>query len=156
MFLYWIIIKEWFKCCFIENHQSYYYILAPLTWTAFFYPYFATYYLLAYSSSLLTCSCWDLMVSRSRAMNKSTSSFHSQSALRVPLKIWTSLARNQKTVAIAVGTLLLHGITISTYSRGASVLQRAMVGILTYEASMTACLSFFGSATTKSLGSWNF
>ena len=76
MFLYWIIIKEWFKCCFIENHQSYYYILAP-TWTAFFYPYFATYYLLAYSSSLLTCSCWDLMVSRSRAMNKSTSSFHS-------------------------------------------------------------------------------
>ena len=68
----------------------------------------------------------------------------------------TSLANIQKTVAMAFGTLLLHGMTISTKSRGASVLQRAMVGMLTYEASMTACLSLFGSATIKSLGSWNF
>jgi hypothetical protein len=36
------------------------------------------------------------------------------------------------------------------------VLQRAIVGMLTYEASTTAWWSLFGSATTKSLGSWNF
>jgi hypothetical protein len=36
------------------------------------------------------------------------------------------------------------------------VLHRAMVGMLTYEASTTACLSLLGSATSKSLGSWNF
>jgi hypothetical protein len=73
-----------------------------------------------------------------------------------PLNIITYLANIQKTVAIAFGTLLLHGITTSIKSNGASVLQRAMVGMLTYEASITACLSFLGSATIKSLGYWNF
>jgi hypothetical protein len=68
----------------------------------------------------------------------------------------TYLANIQKTVAMAFGTLLLHGMTMSTKSRGASVLQSAIVGMLTYEASTTACLSLFGSATIKSLGSWNF
>jgi hypothetical protein len=47
-------------------------------------------------------------------------------------------------------------MTISTKSRGASVLHKAIVGMLTYDASITACLSVFGSATIKSLGSWNF
>ena len=73
-----------------------------------------------------------------------------------PLKYITYLANNQNTVAIAFGTLLLQGITISMKSKGASVLQRAIVGMLTYEAYKTACLSDLGSATTKSLGYWNF
>ncbi len=111
---------------------------------------------LSWSSSLLSCSCWDLMVSISLAMNKSIMTSHGWLAGMTLLRIITSLANIQKTVAIALGTLLLHGITISMKSKGASVLQSAMVGMLTYEASMTACLSFFGSATIKSLGSWNF
>jgi len=52
--------------------------------------------------------------------------------------------------------LLLHGIATSTYCNELSVSQRAMVGMLTYEASTTACLSDFGSATINNLGSWNF
>jgi len=59
-------------------------------------------------------------------------------------------------MAIDFGTLLLHGMTTSTKSSGASVLQSAIVGILTYEASITACLSFLGSATINNLGYWNF
>ncbi len=122
------------------------------TWVAFcFSPSSLTYY-----SSLLRASCWVRMVSISLAMNRSTIYFHSLLIGICPLNTKTSLANIQKTIAIAFGTLLLHGITISTKSNGASVLQRAIVGILTYEASRTACLSFFGSATIKSLGSWNF
>lgn len=34
-------------------------------------------------------------------------------------------------------TLLLHGMAISTYLSGESVLHRAMVGMLTYEASVS-------------------
>ena len=45
---------------------------------------------------------------------------------------------------------------MSINSRGASVLQRAIVGIFTYDAYITACESDFGSATIRSLGSWNF
>jgi len=105
---------------------------------------------------LLSCSCWLLMVSMSLAMNKSTIKSHSLSKGICPLSLCTSLANIQKTIAMAFGTLLLHGITMSTKSNGASVLHKAMVGMLTYEASITACLSLFGSATIKSLGSWNF
>jgi hypothetical protein len=36
------------------------------------------------------------------------------------------------------------------------VLHSAIVGMLTYEAYITACLSDFGSATIKTRGSWNF
>mgnify|MGYP000998597300 FL=1 len=96
------------------------------------------------------------MVSMSLAMNKSIMTSHGLLAGITPLKIMTSLANIQKTVAMAFGTLLLHGITISMKSNGASVLHKAMVGMLTYEASITACLSLLGSATIKSLGSWNF
>ena len=110
----------------------------------------------ASSSYLFNCSCWLLMVSISLAMNKSTIWSHSLSNGIWPLSLMTSLANIQKTIAMDFGTLLLQGITTSTKSNGASVLQRAMVGILTYEASITACLSLFGSATIKSLGSWNF
>ena len=105
---------------------------------------------------LLSCYCWLLMVSISLAMKRSTITSHSFPLVSCPLKVITYLANNQKTMAIAFGTLLLHGMTTSTKSSGASVLQRAMVGMLTYEASITACLSLFGSATIKSLGSWNF
>jgi hypothetical protein len=45
---------------------------------------------------------------------------------------------------------------MSTKSRGASVLQRAIVGMFTYDASITAWLSDLGSATIKTLGYWNF
>ncbi len=96
------------------------------------------------------------MVSMSLAMKRSTISDHSLSNGIWPLSLKTSLANIQKTIAMALGTLLLHGITTSTKSNGASVLHKAIVGMLTYEASMTACLSLFGSATIKSLGSWNF
>jgi hypothetical protein len=120
------------------DHQSSSVTLAPPCCGCFSVSPLPVSYLLAYSSSLLSCSCWLLMASKSRAMNKSTSYFHSSFCLRVPLRIMTSLANIQKTVAIALGTLLLQGITISTNSRGASVLQRAIVGILTYEAYTTA------------------
>jgi len=134
------------------NHQSY----SPAIGTTlavywgFYSPLFCS------SSSFFEASCWLLMVSMSLAMKRSTIRSQSFPTGICPLKIWTSLANIQKTMAIAFGTLLLHGMTISTKSSGASVLQRAMVGMLTYEASITACLSFFGSATIKSLGSWNF
>lgn len=57
--------------------------------------------------------------------------------------------------------LLLHGIGTSMSSRGESDPQRAIVGILTYEASNTAYLSYSynyfntctGSVTINSLGS---
>jgi hypothetical protein len=89
-------------------------------------------------------------------MKRSTISVHYLSFGCTPLKIKTSLARSQKIIAIDLAYLFPHGITISTYSSGASVLQRAMVGILTYEASITACLSNLGSVTIKTLGYWNF
>ena len=92
----------------------------------------------------------------SLAINKSTIWSHSLSKGSSPLNLITYLANIQNTIAIAFGTLLLHGITISTKSSGASVLHNAIVGMLTYEASMTACLSLFGSATINNLGSWNF
>ena len=89
-------------------------------------------------SSLLICSCWLLMVSISLAMNKSIMTSHSAFLANCPLRTMTSRANIQKTVAIDLGTLLLQGMTISMKSKGASVLQRAMVGMLTYEASTTA------------------
>ena len=67
-------------------------------------------------------------------MKRSTISLHSCPFGSCPLNIKTYLANIQKTIAIACGTLLLHGITISTKSNGASVLHKAIVGILTYEA----------------------
>ena len=72
-----------------------------------------------------------------------------------PLKIRTSLASIQKIMEIDSVLLLLQGIAQSTYSRGESVSQRAMQGMLAYDASTTACLSLLGSATIKSLGSLN-
>ena len=75
----------------------------------------------------------------SLAMNKSTISVHSCPLASCPLKIMTSLANSQKTIAIDFGTLLLHGMTTSMKSSGASVLQSAIVGMFTYEASITAC-----------------
>ena len=135
-----------------RNHQSPY----SLAWTGLLSSFVPSMASLYWSSSLFDCSCWVLMVSISLAMNKSIITFHCWLTGSWPLKIITYLANIQKTVAIAFGTLLLHGITISIKSNGASVLHRAIVGMFTYEASRTACLSFFGSATIKSLGSWNF
>ena len=111
---------------------------------------------LASSSSFLASSCWVLIVSRSLAMKRSTIWSHYLSFGSWPLRIITSLARSQKTIAIDLASLFPQGMTISTKSRGESVLHKAIVGILTYEASMTACLSDFGSATIKILGYWNF
>ena len=51
--------------------------------------------------------------------------------------------------------LLLHGMGISMKLSELSVLHRAMTGILTYEASMTAYLSSSGSVTIRIAGSWN-
>ena len=56
-------------------------------------------------------------------------------------------------MAILSMVLLLHGIGISTNCNGESESQRAIHGILTYEASTTAYLSDLGSVTIKSLGS---
>jgi hypothetical protein len=67
-------------------------------------------------------------------MNKSTIYFHYYPCFNWPLNTKTYLANIQKTIAIDFGTLLLHGITISTKSNGASVLHKAIVGMLTYEA----------------------
>lgn len=50
-------------------------------------------------------------------------------------------------------TLLLQGIAMSTYLNGESVLQRAMVGMLTYDASVSGWWSARGSVTIKSRGS---
>lgn len=111
---------------------------------------------LASSSSFLAYSCWVLIDSRSLAMNKSTIWSHSLSLESWPLRIITSLARSQKTIAIDFAYLFPQGMTTSTKSSGESVLHKAMVGMLTYEASITACLSDFGSATIKILGYWNF
>jgi hypothetical protein len=113
--------------------------------------------LFAYYSSRFAASCWVLIVYKSLAMKRSTiTSFQRLSLGRTPLKIMTSLANIQNTKDIDLGTLLLQGITRSTNYKGASVLQRAMQGMLTYEASITAWLSLLGSATIKSLGYWNF
>ena len=134
-----------------RNHQS---SSAPVWatcgWSLTYSPLFCSYYY------FFNASCWDRIVSMSLAMNKSIIWSHCLSIGICPLSLMTSLANIQKTVAIAFGTLLLHGITKSTKSNGASVLHKAIVGMLTYEASMTACLSLLGSATIKSLGSWNF
>ena len=75
---------------------------------------------------------------------------------RSPRRVITSRARSQNTIAIDSVFLLLVGITISTNLSGESVLQRAIHGIFTYEASITACESCLGSVTIKSLGSLNF
>ena len=143
----WIKYRQWQW----RNHQS---SSAPVWttcgWSLAYSPLFASYYY------FFKASCCDLMVSMSLAMNKSIIKSHGLSKGSWPLNLITSLANIQKTVAMAFGTLLLHGITISTKSNGASVLHKAIVGMLTYEASTTACLSLFGSATIKSLGSWNF
>ena len=64
-------------------------------------------------------------------MKRSTISFHSLSLESWPLRIKTSLASNQNTIAIDFAYLFPQGITMSTKSRGASVLQRAIVGMLT-------------------------
>ncbi len=117
---------------------------------------FSSFCLLLSYSYFLASSCWFLMVSRSLAMKRSTNWSHSLSFGSCPLRTKTSLASNQKTIAIDLAYLFPHGMTISTKSRGASVLHKAIVGMLTYDASITACLSVFGSATIKSLGSWNF
>lgn len=50
-------------------------------------------------------------------------------------------------------TLLLQGIAMSTYLKGESVLHRAMVGMLTYDASVNGWWSARGSVTIKSRGS---
>lgn len=149
-----IKIKEWYRQCKVslDHHQSSSFCWATLVGysACFSSPLFWSYY------SLLSCSCWLLMVSISLEMKRSTISFHSWPWGSLPLRTKTSRANSQNTIAIALGTLLLQGITTSTKSKGASVLHRAIVGILTYEASTTACLSFFGSATITSLGYWNF
>ena len=49
--------------------------------------------------------------------------------------------------------LLLHGMATSTYSVGESQSHKAMHGIFTYEASITAYLSNLGSVTINNLGS---
>lgn len=50
-------------------------------------------------------------------------------------------------------TLLLQGIAMSTYLKGESVLHRAIVGMLTYDASVNGWWSARGSVTIKSRGS---
>jgi hypothetical protein len=57
----------------------------------------------------------------------------------------TSLANNQYIIEIDSVDLLLHGIGISMNSRGLSVPHRAMVGILTYDASRIAYLSYLNN-----------
>ena len=52
--------------------------------------------------------------------------------------------------------LLFAGIATSTFSNGESESQKAMTGMLTLEASLTACESVRGSVTIKSLGSLKF
>ena len=52
--------------------------------------------------------------------------------------------------------LLFAGIATSTFSNGESESQNAMTGMLTLEASLTACESVRGSVTIKSLGSLKF
>lgn len=89
-------------------------------------------------------------------MNKSTITSHSVSLVCLPCRIRTSLASIQKIIEIDLASLFPQGITTSMKFKGASVLHRAMVGIFTYEASTTAWLSDLGSATIRSLGSWNF
>ena len=108
------------------------------------------------SCYFLSCSCWLLMVSRSLAMKRSTITSHSLLFWCFPCRMRTSRVSIQKIIEIDLAYLFPHGITISMKSRGASVLQRAMVGMFTYEASTTACLSDLGSATINNLGYWNF
>lgn len=50
-------------------------------------------------------------------------------------------------------TLLLQGIQMSTYPSGESVLHKAMVGMLTYEASVSGWWSARGSVTSRRRGS---
>lgn len=50
-------------------------------------------------------------------------------------------------------TLVLQGMAISTYLNGESVLQKAITGMFTYDASVIGCLSSAGSVTTSNLGS---
>lgn len=50
-------------------------------------------------------------------------------------------------------TLLLQGMAISTYLSGESVLHRAMVGMFTYEASVSGWWSARGSVTIRRRGS---
>lgn len=57
------------------------------------------------------------------------------------------------TISYVGHTLLLQGIAMSTYLKGESVLHRAMVGILTYDASVNGWWSARGSVTIKSRGS---
>ena len=137
----------------ISYHQSPYYTAArPIGFSSFAYRFPCSY---SYYSRRI-CSCWLRIVSMSLAMNRSTFTSHSWSTLINPRSVITSLAKSQKIIEIDLGTLLLHGITTSMNYKGASVLQRAIVGILTYEASITAWLSLLGSATMSNLGSWNF
>ena len=56
----------------------------------------------------------------------------------VPLSLRTSLAKNHQARPMEWMLLLLVGTAISTNLSGVSELQRAMTGMLTYEASLTA------------------
>lgn len=122
-----------------NNLSIHHQLSSPSTLTGCLTSVFDYYACLLFSySSFLALSCCSLMWSMFLAMNKSTISFHSSSFECWPLKIKTSLASNQNTMAIDLASLFPQGMTTSTKSSGASVLQRAIVGILTYEASITA------------------
>jgi hypothetical protein len=73
----------------------------------------------------------------------------------VPRRRRTSRASIHQTRPIEWRPLLLVGMATSTYSVGESVSQRAMTGMLTYEASLMAWASVRGSVTMIRRGSLN-
>src|SRR5258708_35240473 len=73
----------------------------------------------------------------------------------VPRRRRTSRARSHHIRPIECRDLLLVGMATSTNFRGASVSQKAMTGMLTYEASRTAWWSKRGSVKTMTRGSLN-
>merc|ERR1719317_1699580 len=78
---------------------------------------------------------------------------HGCSRLMVPRRRRTSRASIHHMVPIAIWPLLLQGMAMSTCLRGESVLQKAMTGMLTYDASVTGWWSIRGSVTTSRRGS---
>lgn len=93
---------------------------------------------------------------RNGKLTKNMSTMTGQaSAVRatVPRRRRTSRARSHQTSPIACLDLLLVGMAQSTYERGESVSQRAMTGMLTYEASRMAWWSTRGSVTMIRRGS---
>ncbi|KAJ6638660.1 hypothetical protein Bhyg_11397 [Pseudolycoriella hygida] len=71
-----------------------------------------------------------------KAKNKSTTTFHSSLREIRPRKRWTSRANIHHIKPMEWVDFVLHGIAMSMYFNGLSVLQKAMTGMFTYDASM--------------------